>query len=135
MHTSFLAILAASLPLLSTAATIGAETHFYGDAGCTAFLSNAEAYYNQAPYVGGTNGGEGAGCIALNPPGNAVSANTAAIFEANGSTETAGFCLFYDGYACDGIEDISHYTPGKGDCLPARSSAGYLWKSAQCYVA
>ncbi|KAF7322335.1 hypothetical protein HMN09_00011200 [Mycena chlorophos] len=132
MHTSFFAILAASLPLLSTAATIGAETHFYGDGVCAAFLSNAEAFYTQAPYIG-TNG-EGAGCITLNPPGNALSANTAAIFEANGSTETDGFCIFYDGYTCEGNQEVSNFTPGNGHCLPARSSAGYLWKSAKCYV-
>ncbi|KAJ7074720.1 hypothetical protein C8F01DRAFT_1101607 [Mycena amicta] len=137
-----LALMACALPpVVAWTYGQGAEVHFYADGKCSAFLSSVPAFYLQAPFVGVN--GQGASCITLNPPGNAQSINTAAIWvdffttrQTTPSTpaETNGICTFFDGFNCDGRQVSSNFVPNNGVCRPARSSGGFLWKSAICKV-
>jgi hypothetical protein len=73
-------------------------------------------------------------------PGNSQSINTAALWAFTTSTTTppptgSGNCQFWDGFTCSGNSATSNYGTGSGPgCQPARSSAGFLWKSAKCWI-
>ncbi|KAJ6544359.1 hypothetical protein B0H19DRAFT_1267638 [Mycena capillaripes] len=144
MHTSTftsLAILSALAQLTLANWTPGkaAQINFYSDTVCTQYDGEAAAYWNQSPMVGtiGTTGGAAlAQCITLNMPGNSKSINTAAIWGFSTTTQPgpwSGHCTFWDGFTCSGNSATSYYPNGGPTCQPARSSAGFLWKSGKCW--
>ncbi|KAJ6468877.1 hypothetical protein C8R45DRAFT_1105511 [Mycena sanguinolenta] len=138
-----LTTLAQIAPCLATW-TLGkaAQINFYTDTRCTAYNGEVAAWWTTSPEVGeigSTSGAARAQCITLNMPGNSQSINTAALWDYSTMTQPgieSGYCTFWDGYTCSGNAATSYYDdpPSYPTCQPARSSAGYLWKSAKCYL-
>ncbi|KAJ7314962.1 hypothetical protein DFH08DRAFT_1040571 [Mycena albidolilacea] len=118
----------------------GAQVNFYTDTQCTAYNGEVAAWWNQAqPLVGvAGSGATQAQFITLNMLGNSLSINTAALWGFSTATEPArgsGFCTLWDGFGCTENTVPSYYnTTGQPDCQPSRSTAGFLWKSANCWL-
>ncbi|GKT45293.1 uncharacterized protein ColSpa_05474 [Colletotrichum spaethianum] len=111
------------------------QINFYSNSGCSAYTSETAAWWTRSPRAGEyVNGGAAAECFALNMPGSSQSINVASVWKGSGA-KTSGGCYLYDGYNCGGVTKYADYRSGSGDCLAARSSAGYLWKSARCGAA
>lgn len=116
-----------------------AQINFYKDTECTQYHGETEVWYqpHDPPDVG-SNNYDDADCFQLNMPSDSKSINTASIWAlGTGPLLKHGRCRFYSDYHCTGAENAeSVYSPGEGTCLCSRSNngAGYLWKSARCYV-
>ncbi|KAJ7683051.1 hypothetical protein B0H14DRAFT_3535441 [Mycena olivaceomarginata] len=120
----------------------GAEINFYTGTQCTRYNGEADAWWNHRPFIADLASTTGADpeCFTLNMPGNSQSINTAHVWESTifaGETPgpSFGHCQFWDGFTCSGNTATSSFVPSppSGECLPARSPAGFLWKSAKCY--
>ncbi|KAF7373888.1 hypothetical protein MSAN_00601100 [Mycena sanguinolenta] len=138
-----LTALAQFAPCLATwSSGKAAQINFYTDTHCSAYTGEAAAWWETSPEVGvigSTTGVARAQCITLNMPGNSQSINTAALWGYSTTTQPgadSGYCTFWDGYTCSGNAASSYYNVPSSypTCQPARSSAGYLWKSAKCYL-
>lgn len=111
----------------------GGQINFYTDTKCSRYNGEVACWWNKAPAIGLQYEGGGPGdCFQLNMPGNSQSINIAGMWTSGGGAD-AGGCTFFSGYNCDGANQVwATYGNGAGACLPARGSAGYLWKSARC---
>ncbi|KAJ7829192.1 hypothetical protein B0H14DRAFT_2810591 [Mycena olivaceomarginata] len=141
--TSILAILMAILSQLAHLSLAnwtrgkGAQINFYTDTQCTAYHGEVAAWWNRVPLVAVEPAQ--LGCITLDMPGDSLSINTAAMWAYSAGmqpAEAAGYCVFYDGFECNGqsITVLSFYHLNGPGCQPSRSFGGYLWKSAKCYI-
>ncbi|KAH8121284.1 hypothetical protein LI328DRAFT_137684 [Trichoderma asperelloides] len=111
----------------------GGQINFYKDTKCSQYNGEAACWWNKTPFIGLQYEGGGPGdCFDLNMPGNSQSINIAGMWTSGGGADGGG-CTFFSGYGCDGANQVwATYGSGSGTCLPARGSAGYLWKSAWC---
>ncbi|KAL0935982.1 uncharacterized protein CTRU02_208197 [Colletotrichum truncatum] len=139
--SSSLALLAATALQLAQPVAANYESgkavqiNFYSNSGCSAYIGETAAWWTRSPRAGEyVSGGTGGDCFSLNMPGNSQSLNLASVWKGNGA-KTSGTCQLYDGYNCGGTAGSGGYSGGSGNCVPARSSKGLLWKSARCGAA
>ncbi|KAK7062499.1 hypothetical protein R3P38DRAFT_2835468 [Favolaschia claudopus] len=148
---TFLTLTLALLPscIANWSSGKAAQMNFYTDTKCSAYTGEAAAFYEAFPKVGvfQSTGEDNAQCFSLNMPSSSQSINMVAAWDSNTAFATVqpgepgrrtGVCQFWDGANCAGKFVESYVGNGwqgaKPGCQPGRSTDGYLWKSAKCWV-
>ncbi|KAH8734276.1 hypothetical protein BGZ61DRAFT_442341 [Ilyonectria robusta] len=114
------------------------QINFYTNTQCSAYAGEMAFWQfrgGKHPYAGLTfsisdpDDGE---CWDFRQAGGTQSLNLAGCWDGSSTPHPWCSCSFWDDWGCKGNQKGIH--TGSGNCLPGRSSDGWQWKSAKCWV-